>query len=314
MLGDRAAAQRRAVMARPATIGAQGAASDIPRPRSAFLPAETLRERSPGQTRPMEITLPTLVLFVAAIGGAAVGALALLRLAAARAEAAALLADRERLLGLAVRDLQGAGLALLESAFPLGEPGEEVAGQARRLLRIADDIEEKLGTGAAPRRVADGRVPLGPLVARAIAEVSVEIAPARRIFRADPALSRVMLRADSRALSGALMRVLLRAARGTTPGEVVDIRLQDGPQGLALVVEDEGAGQGMGDLVLPATDAAVPAGGTRGLPLGLSVARDLLRAHGGDLTVEAAEGIGSRCWLWLPRHRVLAPAGLPQPA
>jgi signal transduction histidine kinase len=43
------------------------------------------------------------------------------------------------------------------------------------------------------------------------------------------------------------------------------------------------------------------------------VARDLLRAHGGDLTVETAEGIGSRCWLWLPRHRVLAPTPQPPP-
>lgn len=256
----------------------------------------------------MESALPLLLLFVLALAGAVAAGFALLRLSAARAEAAAQLAERERLLGLAMRDLQGAGLALLEAAFPLGEAGEEVAGQARRLLRIADDIEEKLGAGSGPRRVADGRVPLGPLVARAIAEVSVEIAPARRVFRADPALSRVMLRADSRALSGALTRVLLRAARGTTPGEVVDVRLEDGPQGLALVVEDEGAGQGMGDLLAPATDGAAPGGGTRGLPLGLSVARDLLRAHGGDLTVEAAEGIGSRCWLWLPRHRVLAPA------
>ncbi|MCS6933204.1 MAG: ATP-binding protein [Acetobacteraceae bacterium] len=261
----------------------------------------------------MESALALLLLFVLALAGAAVALVALLRLSAARAEAAAQLAERERLLSLAMRDLQGAGLALLEAAFPLGEQGEEIAGQARRLLRIADDIEEKLGAGAGPRRVAEGRVPLGPLVARAIAEVSVEIAPARRVFRADPALSRVMLRADSRALAGALARVLLRAARGTTPGEVVDIRLEDGPQGIALVVEDEGAGQGMGDLMIPWGEGGAPAGGTRGLPLGLSVARDLLRAHGGDLTVEAVEGIGSRCWLWLPRHRVLAPAPPQQP-
>jgi signal transduction histidine kinase len=258
----------------------------------------------------MDSGLLLLLLLAAALGAAAAG-LAVARLAGARAEAAAQLAERERLLALAMRDLQGAGLALLEAAFPLGEQGEEIAGQARRLLRIADDIEEKLGAGAGPRRVAENRVPLGPLVARAIAEVSVEIAPARRVFRADPALSKVLLRADSRALSGALTRVLLRAARATGPGEVVDVRLFDGPQGVALLVEDEGAGHVPLDLAPPGADA--PQGGTRGLPLGLSVARDLLRAHGGDLTVEAAEGIGSRCWLWLPRHRVLSLAPVAPP-
>ena len=254
----------------------------------------------------------SLLLLAVILVASVLAAICVMRLSAARADAAAQIADRDRLLGLAMRDLQGAGLALLETAFPLGEAGEEVAGQARRLLRIADDIEERLAIGR--RSLSDGRVPLGPLVARAIAEVSVEIAPARRVFRADPALSRLMLRADARALSGALTRVLLRAVRGTAPGEVVDVRIEDGPQGLALVVEDEGTGQGVGDLVAPGPDGTAPSGGTRGLPLGLLVARDLLRAHGGDLTVEAAEGIGSRCRLWLPRHRLLTPTARPPQA
>jgi signal transduction histidine kinase len=37
------------------------------------------------------------------------------------------------------------------------------------------------------------------------------------------------------------------------------------------------------------------------------VAHDLLRAHGGDLTIEAVPGIGARAWLTLPRARVLEP-------
>ena len=42
-----------------------------------------------------------------------------------------------------------------------------------------------------------------------------------------------------------------------------------------------------------------------GLSLGLSAARELMRAHGGELTLEAAPGIGARTWLTLPRMRVL---------
>ena len=45
--------------------------------------------------------------------------------------------------------------------------------------------------------------------------------------------------------------------------------------------------------------------GTRGLSLGLAAARELIRAHGGELTLEAVPGIGTRTWLTLPRGRVL---------
>jgi len=38
------------------------------------------------------------------------------------------------------------------------------------------------------------------------------------------------------------------------------------------------------------------------------VARQLLHAHDGELTVEAVKGIGARTWLTLPRRRLLEPA------
>ena len=45
--------------------------------------------------------------------------------------------------------------------------------------------------------------------------------------------------------------------------------------------------------------------GTRGLDLGLSLARSLAAAHGGDIRLESAPGIGARAWLTLPRNRLV---------
>ena len=43
---------------------------------------------------------------------------------------------------------------------------------------------------------------------------------------------------------------------------------------------------------------------SRGLGFGLSLARSLLRAHGGELVIEAAPGIGARAFLSLPPERM----------
>ena len=47
---------------------------------------------------------------------------------------------------------------------------------------------------------------------------------------------------------------------------------------------------------------------SRGLGFGLSLARSLLRAHGGELVIEAAPGIGARAFLSLPPERMAAVA------
>jgi signal transduction histidine kinase len=80
-------------------------------------------------------------------------------------------------------------------------------------------------------------------------------------------------------------------------GDRIALRLVRAAETVALVIEDEGAGLPHGDLA--------GGHGTRGLSLGLSAARELMRAHGGELTLESVPGIGARTWLTLPRARVL---------
>lgn len=72
-----------------------------------------------------------------------------------------------------------------------------------------------------------------------------------------------------------------------------------------IVIEDEGEGLPAADLL---AEASGPPGGTRGLDLGLSLARSLAAAHGGDIRLESTPGIGARAWLTLPRNRLLEAA------
>lgn len=233
---------------------------------------------------------------------------------AARADEQA--AIRGRSLCLAAQELRG--LAACMGTCPAGRAemsGPQLAlctskggkisdGLTHQLLRLADNLDE-VAVAAGARTIRDAPVPLGPIVDAAVAAVSAQIRPGHRHWRLDPALRALTVRADSRALEGALAALLRRAASHSRHGDVIGLRWVVASETVALVVEDEGDGLAAPDIV---PDTTAPAAGTRGLDLGLSLARTLAAAHGGDIRLETAPGIGARAWLTLPRARLLEAA------
>lgn len=221
-----------------------------------------------------------------------------------------LAAARGRYLSLAAQELRGPGLALLGHADRISAEerrqgyGEVLEVMAQQVLRLADDLAD-FATEPSPRTLNDAPAPLGPLVDAAVAAVSAQIRPGRRHWQIDPDIRRLTLRADRRALENALAALLRRAARHSRDGDVIALRHVVAPETLALVIEDEGDGLIGHDV---ATETAGVVTGTRGLDLGLSLARSLAAAHGGDIRLESAPGIGARAWLTLPRARLLEAA------
>lgn len=210
--------------------------------------------------------------------------------------AEALAASRGRCLGLLARDLEGPAMSLLALSPLVPEPeGAAVDAAARRLLALADEASDTLAVPAHPRQLDPTRLPLGPLLRETLEEVGP--GGAGRRWRLSPETEAVVLHADGRALKRVLFQAMARAVRETRPADWIAVRLARTEDTLALIVEDEGAGLPTGDLT--------GADGTRGVGLGLATARDLMRAHGGDLVTETAPGIGGRTWLTLPSWRVL---------
>ena len=233
------------------------------------------------------------------------------RLAAAQSEIEALrqaAAARSRGVGLLARDMQALGLTLLSHAGT-GQAGAAAAASiaegAQRLLDLSDELTELLAVDSRVRVLHTEPVPLLPLLEEAIAATAAQLGPSRRDWRTDPGFAAITLSADARALRGALEQVLARAARLTRDGDWIGLRPVVTPDGLAIIIEDEGAGLGVADSA-PEAEAAPAGERTRGLGFGLAVARALLEAHGGSLRIEALPGVGARAWLTLPQERVLA--------
>jgi len=257
----------------------------------------------------MESSLPILLLSGAGVLSSvlfALGAVLERRRAEQRSRAAEqALEARSRYPGLLAQEMQGHGLALLGYATaPRAPAGRDTGleGRARALMGLSADVSDLLAQGAGPRVLKEDAIPLGPVLDEVIGHIVQALTPGRRHWQVAPELRDLTLSADRRALTGALRQVLTRVVRQTRDGDSVQMRLVRADESVAIVVEDDGAGHAAEDL-----NGLTLGRGTRGLGLGLVVAHDLMRAHGGNLTIEAVPGIGARAWLTLPRSRVLEP-------
>lgn len=209
-----------------------------------------------------------------------------------------------RVLRVSVGDLRADAMRLLGHAERLEEPGAGRAGivaLTRQILGQIDDMQDHAVPSAASRRLEPETLPLRPLVDDAIASVSATLGPSARHWRVTAAVDDLALLADRRAVRHVLTRVLGNAARHSRDGDWVDITVQRNPDALLLSIEDEGAG-------LLASSRQPPPGReeSRGLGLGLVLARILMEAHGGLLMIESASRVGTRVTLRFPGHRVAA--------
>lgn len=89
-------------------------------------------------------------------------------------------------------------------------------------------------------------------------------------------------------------------------GHKADIRIEDNENELCIYICDNGPGipdTKMDDVFQPYTQLAASGSGRTGsVGLGLSIARNIARAHGGEITLRNRDVGGLEVRLWLPRH------------
>jgi signal transduction histidine kinase len=113
--------------------------------------------------------------------------------------------------------------------------------------------------------------------------------------------------ADPGQLQQVLLNLLVNAFDATPAGGRVAIegvaREDKDRSGIAIAVSDTGLGipvEYRGRIFDPFFTTKAPG---RGTGLGLAISRDIVREHGGTLTVQSSEGHGAIFTVWLPAHQ-----------
>ncbi len=207
---------------------------------------------------------------------------------------------------IAIVNASLAGTATPQQAKLMGV----AADSCDRLVRLVSDILDldKLTRGQMPlhRSVQ----PMQPLLEKAV-QINEPYAIDNRVsYRLISLPEPVYVDVDSDRMLQVLTNLLSNAAKFSAPGSEVRIRLELRDGDVIIAVEDDGIG-------IPAQfhthvfeqftqSDAVGTRRTGGSGLGLSIAKGFVDAHGGTLTFESVEALGTTFFVRLPRADIPA--------
>ncbi len=175
--------------------------------------------------------------------------------------------------------------------------------QTRRLTRLVDDLLDasRLQTGHLSLEFRP--IALNELVSQSV-EMAHSLANGQQIVLAEPHGEVIMANADGGRLQQVLLNLLNNAIIYAPNSERIEVRLRRVDGEAEIQVQDHGPG-------IPASEiphlfsrffqvARPDRPARRGLGLGLYIARQVVEAHGGTITVESTEGKGTTFTVRLP--------------
>lgn len=226
---------------------------------------------------------------------------------------------REEFLSLATHELMTPVTSLAlntelmkrEIALQPGVPDKIAAAlgvfdrQLGRLALLFDSLLQATELEAGPPELTLEDVDLTQLVHRVVGHLSVQLPEAERTVSVD-APHALVGRWDRARLERVALH-LVKNALTFGEGKPITIELRATPGGARLVVRDQGLGIAREDQarIFERFQRAVPVSNFGGLGLGLYIAREIVRAHGGSIDVESQPGRGAAFTVDLP----LEPAG-----
>jgi signal transduction histidine kinase len=211
--------------------------------------------------------------------------------------------------------LAGGGLGPL--APPQRQALDRIADSTTRLLKVAEDAT--LIAQIQSQRLALNRTEhdLANLLEVAIGMATAQAQAAGRIVkverRCDPALHTAFV--DVPRLSHAICNLICNGIRFSPDGACVEVIGRPADGGLVIEVRDSGVGIAPEKLAKLLEKSSILTEienyqsstsldyGSSGMGLGFAIARGVVEAHGGTISVESQEGVGSSFTIRLPSVR-----------
>ena len=111
---------------------------------------------------------------------------------------------------------------------------------------------------------------------------------------------------DKKRLDRALWNVAINACQAMSDGGRLILRSEPASNGVCLSVEDDGSGIPE-EVQHRIFEPFFSYGKSEGIGLGMLIAQKVVEDHGGEITVESKEGVGTRVRLYLPVERTEQP-------
>jgi signal transduction histidine kinase len=208
--------------------------------------------------------------------------------------------------------LQAGHEALLDGvAQPTPEELSSLRDEVLRLARMVDDLQTLAAADAAALQLTLRRCDLAEIASAAADSLARRFEAAD--IELDSQLSSVPVLADPRWLHQVVTNLLSNALKFTPAGGKVILHTGQAGADAVLRVADTGTGIPAEELprVFDRFWRGRGAARTSGSGIGLAVAAELARAHGGRLTAESAEGDGTTMTLTMPRVMEREPPARP---
>lgn len=197
-------------------------------------------------------------------------------------------------------------LVLDEDLSPSARRGLEVAERnANRLLTIIADILAASGSGRSTVELSIHPEPTDvAVIAAAAVELQAPRAAERGISIDSTGLEPAIANVDPSRVRQVLDNLLSNAVKYNRDGGTIEIGTTVDADHAWIVVRDSGTG--ISDAELPQLFSrffradAVRKTSTHGSGLGLSISRDIVRSHGGEITVQSELGVGTTFVVRLP--------------
>jgi signal transduction histidine kinase len=214
-----------------------------------------------------------------------------------------LMADVAHELRTPLTVMQGKLEGLLDGVYPRDEGQlQQLLEETHVLSRLVEDLRTLALSEGGALKLQKEPIDLGGLARDAVSSLGGEATTRRLMIEVDAADDLPTIEIDPVRIREVITNLLSNALGHTPPGGSVVVRVRAASR-VAMSVEVRDSGSGMApEAIARAFDRFYKGSGSRGSGLGLTIARSLVAAHGGEIHASSEPGRGTTIAFTLPRE------------